>query len=252
MRAVAAIVRREMGSYFVSPIAYTVIVGFLLIAGFGFRQQVQEYVTIPRMTLQLEGLTIQNTLIARLVALWMSMAILICTPTLSMRLFSEERKGGTIELLLTSPLTTVQLVLGKYLGGLCVFLLMLLCTLPYFVLLGFEGNVDWGAVAATYLALALLGAVVLAVGLLASALTENQIVAVVATYGMFLPFFVIDQLVPFVGEAVGDVLAGLSVGRSAGQMISGVIDTHDLVLHGGLIFLFLFLSVQVLDSARWR
>ena len=251
MRLIFAIVRREIQGYFVSPIAYTVITGFLLISGYGFLKAIETYTSISPLDFALGQISIQSDLIPRLNR-WANLATLLCLPALSMRLFSEERKGGTIELLLTSPMTTSQLVLGKYLGAVIVYTMIVAMTVPYMVQIGRIGNPDWGAVATTYVGYVLFGGVLLAVGLFASAITENQIVALVITYALFLPFFLIDQLATFFSSSAGDVLAGLSVSRSKYQFSQGLIDTHDLVLNGSLIFLFLFLSAQVLDSSRWR
>jgi ABC-2 type transport system permease protein len=183
---------------------------------------------------------------------WANLATLLCFPALSMRLFSEERKGGTIELLLTSPLSTIQLVLGKYLGALTIYGMVILLTCPYLVTLGNIGNPEWGAIATSYLGFFLFGAVLLAMGLFASAITENQIVALVITYAIFLPFFLIDRLIPLVGSAMGDVFAGLSISVAKRGLTLGMVDTHGLVLHVSLIALFLYLSAQVLDSNRWK
>ena len=251
MSTVGAIVRREIQAYFVSPIAYTVIAGFLLISGYGFLRAIETYSMISPLQFAMEQVSIQAALVPRLNS-WANLATLLCLPALSMRLFSEERKGGTIELLLTSPLTTAQLVLGKYLGAFVIYVLIVLLTLPYLVVLGRIGHPDWGAMLTTYLGHLLFGGVLLSVGLFASAITENQIVALVITYALFMPFFLIDQLATFVSSGVGDVLSGLSVALTKYGFTQGQIDTHGLVLNGSLIFLFLFLSTQVLDSTRWR
>ncbi len=251
MSIVGAIIRREVHAYFVSPIAYTVIAGFLLISGYGFLKAIETYSMISPLQFAMGDVTIQAGLVPRLNS-WSNLATLLCLPALSMRLFSEERKGGTIELLLTSPLTTAQLVLGKFLGAFLVYTLIVLLTTPYLMVLGRIGQPDWGAMATTYLGHLLFGAVLLAVGLFASALTENQIVALVITYALFLPFFLIDQLATMVSSGVGDVLSGLSVALTKYGFTQGQIDTHGLILNGSLIFLFLFLSTQVLDSTRWR
>jgi ABC-2 type transport system permease protein len=169
-----------------------------------------------------------------------------------MRLFSEERKGGTIELLLTSPLTTSQLVTAKYLGTVLIHFTMLALTFPYVVLLGHVGHPEWGPMATTYVGFFLFGAVLLAIGQFASAVTENQIIAIVITYAIFMPLMLVDLLLNFVGTQTADILAGVSVMVARRGLTHGVIDTHTLVLHACLIFLFLFLSVQVLESNRWR
>lgn len=251
MNSLLAITRREIEAYFVSPIAYTVIVGFLVVSGFGFASEVRDYLVIPAMAFSLRPITLQSVLVSQ-ITIWISTASLLCLPALSMRLFSEERKSGTIELLMTSPVTTSQLIIGKYLGALAVHALVLVLTLPYVAVLGLKGSPEWGAMATAYLAMFLFGAVILAIGLFSSAISENQIVAVVVTYALFMPFFIVDVLVKYAGSRLGDILAGLSVSVGFASMVQGLLDTHDLVLHGALIFLFLFLSTQVLDSGRWR
>jgi len=251
MSAVLVIMRREIQTYFVSPIAYTVIVGFLFISGYGFLDAVDSYARTHPMRFALETASIQKDLVPQL-NMWANLATLLCLPALSMRMFSEERKGGTIELLLTSPLTTAQLVLGKYLGALVVYGIIVLLTTPYVFVLGRIGNPEWGALATTYLGFLLFGSVLLAVGLFASAITENQIVALVITYAVFLPFFMIDEVVTLVGTGMGDVLAGLSVAVAKEGFTQGLVDTHGLILHVLLVVLFLYLAAQILDSNRWR
>ncbi len=251
MSVVWAILRREIQSYFVSPIAYAVIVGFLAVSGFFMSDAVRAYSTRPPEHFLLYEVTVQSAVISR-IATWQSMAVLMSLPLLAMRLFSEERKSGTIELLLTSPLTTPQLVAGKYLGALAVYTLMLALSTPYLVFLQERVVLDWGAVLATYAGLWLLGAVVLAVGLFASALTENQIVAAVLTYPLVVPFLFVDLFIPFVSTETADWLGAFSLGEAFRAFSRGAVDSHGFVLHAALAFLFLFLAAQVLDSTRWR
>jgi ABC-2 type transport system permease protein len=169
-----------------------------------------------------------------------------------MRLLSEERKNGTAELLFTSPLTTAQLVLGKYLGTLTVFLLLLVLTTPLVGILGWKAQPEWAAVAVAYLGLFVYGSVVLAIGLLASSLTENQFVALVLTYLMLLPMYILERLVGFLGSPLDEILAAVALPFGLSSAALGSMDSHFLVLGAGLVFLFLFLSGQVLDSTRWR
>ena len=251
MSAIVSIVRRELSAYFVSPIAYTVIVIFLLIGAFGFVQALAFYAKAPAFLIEQLSLNLRNTVVARTV-LWLNVGMVLSLPALSMRLFSEERKGGTAELLLTSPITTTQLVLGKYLGSLGVLLVMLALTLPFAGVLQWLASPEWPALAAAYLGLFLYGAVILGVGVFASSLTENQIVALLLTYALFLPFWLVELLVGFMGGRLDDVLAGLSVGYGLRLMGLGLVDTHYVVLDVALAFTFLFLCVQVLDSNRWR
>jgi len=252
VRSVLAIVRREIQAYFVSPIAYSVIVIFLLISGFGALRAMQMYALIPASTIEDQGMSIRGFIIGRqLTNLWVRMAMVLCLPALSMRLFSEERKGGTAELLLTSPLTTRQLVAGKYLGAIAVLLILLALTLVYPGILAWLAIVEWPALGSAYLGIALFGATILAVGVFASSITENQIVALLLTYAIFLPFMMIKMLVG-AGTGLDAAFAAVSVDFGLQRMGLGIIDSHFLVLYPVLSFVFLFLCVQVLDSNRWR
>lgn len=251
MSQVLAIVRREFQAYFVSPIAYTVIVIFLVISGFGAARAMQIYQDIPPSMIQEQGMTIRGFIIGLHMVHWIKIAMVICLPALSMRLFSEERKVGTAELLLTSPLTTRQLVAGKYIGVVSILILLLALTLVYPGILAWLAVVEWPAVATTYLGLALYGSTILAMGLFASSLTENQIVALLLTYVFFLPFRFMKTLVGY-GGWLDDVFASMSVDFGLAKLGQGAVDSHFVVLFTVLPFAFLFLCVQVLDSNRWR
>jgi len=251
MSSVWAIVRRELQAYFVSPIAYAVIVVFLLIATFGFASSLGRYLTIPPFVLEERGFDLRS-IVGRGLVMWAMIGLILTLPALSMRLFSEEKKTGTAELLMTSPLTTGQLVLGKYLGALAVLAIMLALTFGFPVVLEILASPDWGAFATSYVGLLLYGGVLLAVGVFASSLTENQIVALVVTYAIFLPLWAIEVLVGFVGGGLDDILASTSVNFGLRLMGLGLVNSHYLVLTVALVFTFLFLSVQVLDSTRWR
>jgi ABC-2 type transport system permease protein len=249
--AIRVIVKRELQAYFVSPIAYTVCVIFLLIASLGFVMGILQYSMIPEHLAMERGLNIRTFIISRMV-LWMSFGMMLSLPALSMRQFAEEKKGGTAELLMTSPLTTANLVLGKYLGSLSILALMLLLTTPFLWILLWQATPEWPAFVTMYAGLFLYGAVILSVGLFSSSLTENQIVALILTYVLWLPFWLVELAVGYVGGTVGDVIAAVSVGIGLRGMSQGLVDTHFIVLDLALISLFLFLCVQVLDSSRWR
>jgi ABC-2 type transport system permease protein len=251
MSGVLSIIRRELQAYFVSPIAYTVIVTFLLIATFGFQVALTNYAVTAETAIVERNWSLRAYVVARTV-LWMQVGLILALPALSMRVFSEERKSGTAELLLTSPLTTVQLVLGKWLGGMSVLALMLAMTVSFPVVLEWKANPEWGALGIAYLGLLLYGGVILAIGVFASSLTENQIVALLLTYAIFIPFWMVELLVGFMGGVVDEILAGISLNHGLQMMALGLVNSHYLVLFGVLMFGFLFLCVQVLDSNRWR
>jgi len=249
--AVLSIVRRELQAYFVSPIAYTVIVTFLIIATFGFHLALTTYVAIGEIRILDLGASVRTFVVGRSV-LWMMVGLIFALPALSMRLFSEEKKGGTAELLLTSPLTTTQLVLGKWLGGMAVLAVMLSLTATFPLILAWQAEPEWLALGGAYVGLLLYGGVILAIGVFASSLTENQIVALLLTFAIFLPFWMVELLVGFVGGAADDILAALSLNHGLQMMGRGLVNSHYLVLFAVLIAGFLFLCVQVLDSNRWR
>lgn len=254
MSSVWSILRREVQAYFVSPIAYAFLVIFLTIVGIGFLVALQVYVQIPVAFLEQRGLSVRTFLIAGPQGLvtWLHVAMFFCLPGLSMRLLSEERRSGTAELLFTSPLTTSQIVLGKYLGTVAVFGLLLVLTAPLLGILAWKAEPEWVALGVAYLALFVYGSVVLAMGLLASSLTENQFIALILTYMMIVPFYIMERLVGFLGSPLDEIFLALAVSFGLTSAALGSLDSHFLVLGVGLVFLFLFLSGQVLDSTRWR
>jgi ABC-2 type transport system permease protein len=251
VRGLLALVRREVGAAFASPVAYTIMFGFLVIVALGFLYRVTAFSALPPMAVERTGASIRTYVFGGW-SLWVNIAVLLSLPALSMRLFTEERKAGTIELLLTSPITTAHLVLGKYLGTVVIYALMLLLTAPLVGTLAVRAPLEWGAIGAAYLAFLLYGAVLLAVGAFASSLTENQIVAVVLTYAFFLPFYLVELAVGAWGPPLDDVLAGVALGVGLRDYARGLADSHFLVLSAALSFAFLFLTMRVLDSNRWR
>ena len=182
---------------------------------------------------------------------WGNFAALISLPGLSMRLLSEERKSGTAELLFTSPITSPQIVLGKYFGSLALYALILAPHPSDAGVSGLEGAAGVAALACAYLGLFLYGAVMLAIGLFASALTENQFIALVLTYAIVVPMYLLERVSNLVGPPFDMVLGAFAATKVwvAGR---GAIDSHYVFLWFAFIFLFLFLSGRVLDSTRWR
>jgi ABC-2 type transport system permease protein len=254
MSAVWAILKREVQAYFVSPIAYGFLVIFLTLVGLGFLITVEAYIRMPAALMEEAGRNVRTVIVGgpEGLVMWTQIAMILCLPGLSMRLLSEERKAGTAELLFTSPLTTAQLVLGKYLGTLAVFTLLLVLTAPLVGVLAWKTEPEWAALGVAYVGMLLYGAVILAIGLLASALTENQFIALVLTYLMIVPLYVVERLVGFLGSPLDEILLGLAFSFGLSNAALGALDSHFLVLGGGLVFLSLFLAGQVLDSTRWR
>ncbi len=239
-----SIMKRELKSYFTSLIAYVIIAIFLVIAGYFFYTNLVMFVMFVGTDVRL-GLW-QHTFYD------MRFVTLSLLPLLTMRLFAEEKKLGTIELLYTSPLHDRDIILGKYLACLVVYTLMLALTLLYPVLLEVVFSVDIGPVAAGYAGLFLLGSACIACGIFMSSLTENQIVAAIATMGLLLFLWLLDWNEGIAGERMVLILHQLSLSEHYFNFIKGVIDIDDVVYYASLVFLFLFLTGCSLESRKWR
>jgi ABC-2 type transport system permease protein len=248
---VLSIMRREIQAYFVSPIAYTVMVIFLLIAGVGFFNTFEWYGRLPEFVLQMNDMNIRNSVI-RDTTLWINVGMIFALPALSMRLFSEERKIGTAELLMTSPLTTPQLVLGKFFGTLAIVAMVLVLTSPFVGVLMWKAAPELPAILTAYVGYFMYGAVIVSIGLFASAITENQIIALLLTYVIFLPLYLIELVAGFAPPPWDSVLNSVTIGEAMRKMTLGDVQTHFFVLNACVVFVFLFLCAQVIDSNRWR
>ena len=253
MRNVLAIAHKELRSYFASPIAYIVIGFFALLFGW-FYVSILDY--FVRSGMQMGQMGPQNMNInqqmIRPLLLNMTVVFLFLLPLITMRTYAEERRSGTIELLLTSPLTDFEIVAGKFLGAMSLYAAMVAITLPHFALLFVYGNPDWKPLATAYLGLLLFGGCFVSLGLFISSLTKNQIVAGAATFGVFLLLWVIDWLGQSLGPAGEAVLKYLSMTDHLDDFIKGVIDTKHLVYYLSFIAFGLFLTMRSVDAERWR
>jgi len=178
--------------------------------------------------------------------------MLLLIPLLTMRLFAEEKKLGTIELLFTNPIRDVEIVLGKYLACFTVFFLMLVLTILYPILLEVVYSLEIAPLAAGYLGLLLLGASFIACGTFISSLTENQIVAAMSTVGVLVFFWFIDWNEGIAGEKAVQILHQLSLFEHFSNFSKGVIDIADIAYYISLIAFFLFLTLRSLESRKWR
>ena len=237
MRVSLAIAWKEIQSYFTSPMGYVVALVFLSLTGFFFALSISE--DFPEASV--DGYISPSALI-----------LVILAPAMTMRLLAEEQKMGTLELLLTSPVRDWEVVLGKFLASLSFFIATLALTLWYVVLLRWFGSPDWGVVWSGYLGLILYGAAALSVGLLASSITNNQIVAMVLGFGILLILAVIDQAANLVDGTASTILANLGLTQHLGDFSRGVVDTSNIVYYLTVIAVFLFLAVRSLESRRWR
>jgi len=247
--------KKEMRLYFGSPVAYVVLTFFLLISGWFFSQIFLFYSDISMRSMMQpqfgQNLSITENVMRPLFSN-MSVVLLFFIPMLTMRLFAEEKRAGTMELLLTYPVRDGEVLAGKFLAGLGLYAVLLGLTLLYPGLVAYFTRVEWGPILTGYLGLVLLGATFLAVGLLISSLTENQIVAGFGTFGVLLAFWVIGWGAEFAGGGMRAVLQYLSVTEHMDGFSRGLIDTKDLVYYGSAVALALFLTLRSLESKRWR
>jgi len=234
---IRAIALKEMKTYFASPVAYVVSVVFLTITGYFFGTGLAG--PFPEATLR--GFFLQGSFI-----------LVIIAPLLTMRLLAEEAKLGTLELLLTNPVRDWEVVLGKYLASLAIFAAMLALTLYYPLVLFWFGDPDIGPIITGYLGYLLLGASTLAIGLLASSFTSNQIVSAVVAFGILLALWLIQQGGTLIGEPVAGVLQYLSLPFHFTDFVFGVIDTLNVIYYLSLIMLFVFITIRSLEARRWR
>jgi len=250
MNNVLAIAGKELRSYFASPIAYVVIGFFALMFGFFYYSLLLYF---DRQSLQAAGQAVNvNEQFLRPVFLNATVIFLFVLPLVTMRTYSEEKRSGTIELLLTAPLTDLQIILGKFLGAMGLYAAMLAITLVHVGLLFVFGNPEWRPVVTTYLGLLLMGGCFISVGLLISSLTKNQIVAGMITFGVFLMLWVINWIASFMGPTTQQVLNYLSITDHLDDFTKGIIDTKHLVYYVSFITFGLFLTARSVDTERWR
>jgi ABC-2 type transport system permease protein len=238
MKNIWTITRRELKAYFASPVAYVVSALFLVAMGYLFALILQ----ISRDA-SLRGL-FQN----------MIFILLLLAPALTMRLLAEEQRMGTIELLLTSPVHDWQVVVGKFLGSLILYTVMLLGpTLYYVLILHVFGPPDYGPIATGYLGVLLLGASFLSVGVFTSALTQNQVIAYFAGLVILILLWIADAASNLAGTgAIADVLNYVAITRHYDDFFRGVVDTTDIVYSLSMIAVSLFAATQLLQMRRWR
>jgi ABC-2 type transport system permease protein len=253
MNNILAIARKELKGYFASPIAYVVIGLFALMFGYFFYALLAYF---DRQSMQMAGLGGQsvnvNEQLIRPVFLNATVILLFVLPMVTMRTYSEEKRSGTIELLLTAPLTDLQIIAGKFLGAMGLYAAMLAITIPHITLLFLFGRPEWIPIVVTYLGLLLMGGCFISVGLLISSLTKNQIVAVMATFTVFLMLWVINWIASFTGPRTQDVLNYLSITDHLDDFTRGVIDTKHLVYYLSFIAFGLYLTMRSVDTERWR
>ena len=256
MQGLYAIYRKELSHYFASPVAYAVIGVFALVCAFVFNTIVSDVVR-QAMQMQMQGGSAFDmaTQVVEQYLMFTATLVLFFVPMLTMGVYSEERKRGTMELLMTSPVTETQIVIGKFCATLTVFLAMLIITIPPVIFVYFCSNprMSIRVVLVAYLGVLLLGASLVALGTFLSSLTESQIIAAVLTFAVFLMVWIIDGLIPSGSSAALTTTMGyLSVIRHLQDFVRGTVDTSGLIYYLSFIFFFAFLTVRSVDSLRWR
>ncbi len=236
MRNILAISKKEYNSYLASPMAYVVTGIFLILTGVFFGTSPSTYL---------------ETSISGVWGFWGQLIIMAIAALITMRLVAEERKIGTLELLLTAPVRDSEIILGKYLGSLGLLLTMLVLTLYYPFLLNVFGDPDIGPILTSYLGLFLLGGSCLAIGLFASTVTSNQIVAAVVAGGILFALWFLGMAAGFLPEKIGEVIGFFSLSFYFPDFVTGIIDTRGIIFYISIAVLFLFLAIRALENSRW-
>jgi ABC-2 type transport system permease protein len=260
MRGLYAIYRKEMSHYFVSPVAYIVVCIFLVLSGVFFNSILSEVIKYSfeagMESMQMGGsgpsIDVPSVVLRGFLSL-LGTIILFLTPFLAMGVFSEERRRGTMELLMTSPITDADIVLGKFLASLSLFAVMLLPTVFYVIYMFAHSDPApaWRMIAGGYLGVLLLGGMLLAVGSFLSSLTENQIISGVLIFGLSLLLWLLDYLTQG-NSAFAKSMQYAAVLQHYDPFVRGVIDTTGLVFFGCWIFFGIFLTMRSVESMRWR
>jgi ABC-2 type transport system permease protein len=260
MRGLLAIYRKEMSHYFVSPIAYAVGAVFLVVSGFFFNLILGD-VMQGAMEAEMQSLRFGRSadfdvpgIVMRSFFSLLGTITLFVAPMLTVSTYAEERSRGTMELLMTSPLRDISIVLGKFFATLTLFALLLAPTALYqtAMYLASDPRPRWRLMLVGYLGVLLLGGVVIAIGSFVSSLTENQIIAGVVTFGVSLVLWVIDVTVRGSFTRTGEIIQHLSILRHFEDFTRGVLDTSHLVFYLSMMIFGIFLTLRSIDSLRWR
>lgn len=249
-----AVFKRELKVYFSSPIAYAVIFIFLVVAGYFFASSVSYYSLMSYQAARNPYMAQMNFTDMVLSPFFgnVSVIMLLMLPALTMRLFAEEKKSGTYELLFSYPVRETEVLLGKFCAALFVFMVMVGLTGFYQLLLWNMGLAEPGVALSGYLGLFLLGAAFISLGILVSSLTENQIIAAVISFGLLLLFWVIGWSAAAAAPPYSGFFEYISLIKHLVSFAKGVIDTADIAYYLCFTFFFLFLTLRSLESKRWR
>ena len=255
MNNILAIAHKELKSYFSTPIAYVVIGFFALLFGYFFYAMLVIFNQQSAQFGGAEGGAVDiNQQLIRPLFLNASVILLFVLPLITMRTYSEEKRSGTIELLLTSPVTDVEIILGKFLGAMALYAAMLAITVIHMLLLFSYANPkpEWTVPVIGYVGLLLMGGCFISVGLLISSLTKNQIVSGMVTFAVFLLLWVINWIASFTGPTTQSVLNYLSITDHFDDFTRGILDTKHFIYYFSVMSFGLFLTARSVDTERWK
>ena len=254
MRNVWIICRKELGSYFASPIAYVLLVMFGVVFGFMFWNALREFV-LAGIQSEMSGRSFPmnvNEWIIRPLLSNLNVINLFFVPLITMRLFAEEKRTGTIELLATSPVRDIEIILGKWLASVVLYACLLLFTALNFAFLFKYGHPDWKPLLVGYLGIFLLAGALLAIGTFISSITKNQIIAGAITFGVCLLLYVFGWVSGYETATWARVLSYMSVITHFESFGKGVLDSKDAIFYVTVTFLGLFFTARSMESLRWR
>ena len=246
MRKTWAIIRRELIAYFSSPLAYVVMTAFLFMQGYIF-YLIVSFLNNP----QTPSMTPLRLFFGGTIFFWLF--LLFVVPVITMRLIAEERRSGTIEVLLTSPVSELQVVVGKFLAAMAFYVSLWLPTILYVVVLKRHSEIDLGPVAAGYIGVLLLGFLFLAVGTFASTLTDNQLIAAIIAFAIMVLLFsigLVEQLMS--SSAIKAALAHMNLWTQMDDFAKGIVDSRHVIYQLSTGLLFLFLAAKSLEVKKWR
>lgn len=234
---ILAIMKKELQSFFFSPIAYIIFASFMAIIGYLFW-----VIMVSSKVATVEPMLYNAAFI-----------LLLASPVLTMRLISEEKKSRTIELLLTSPISPYEIIVGKFLACFVLYLALIFLTLLFpAIMSSYSSELDMGPIYSGYIGIILLGAAYISIGLFASTLSENQIVAAMLSFGGLILFWIFGWAKYALENAFGEILGSLSLFDRYAEFLRGIIDSGNVIFFIIFTFTWLFLATRVLESDRWR
>lgn len=259
MKATLAIFDKEFRSFFYSPLAYVILAVFTALTGLFFYFYLSDFVTrsfyamMQAQQYRMAPPKINvNLMLIRSYFWTVALISLFALPTITMRLYSEEKRLGTVELLYTTPITPLQIISGKFLAGLALYVVMLVPTMFFQGLLFFYGNPDFLPILSGYIGLILLGAAFISAGLFISTTTENQIIAAIGGFALSLILWIIGWGANFSGPTLAPVLKYISIITHFEDFAQGIIDSSHIAYYILFTFVGIFLSVKSVESMKWR